>query len=55
MQQGQKPHADLVAQMYEWRNDPQWVREKADTDRWDRALLDFGETVAAALREIEAG
>ena len=27
----------LIAQMYEWRNDPQWVSEKAHTDRWDRA------------------
>ncbi len=36
----------LIAQMYEWRNDPQWVREKPHTDRWDRALLAFGETVA---------
>ena len=32
--------------MYQWRNDPQWVSEKAHTDRWDRALLAFGETVA---------
>ena len=36
----------LIAQMYQWRNDPQWVSEKAHTDRWDRALLAFGETVA---------
>ena len=36
----------LIAQMYEWRNDPQWVSEKPHTDRWDRALLAFGETVA---------
>ena len=36
----------LIARMYEWRNDPQWVSEKAHTDRWDRALLAFGETVA---------
>ena len=32
--------------MYEWRNDPQWVSHKSHTDRWDRALLAFGETVA---------
>ena len=32
--------------MYQWRNDPQWVSEKAHTDRWDRALLAFGETVS---------
>ena len=41
-------HAELIAQMYEWRNDPQWAHEKAHTDRWDRALLAFGETVADA-------
>ena len=39
-------YADLIAKMYEWRNDPQWVGEKSHTDRWDRALLAFGETVA---------
>ena len=39
-------YADLIARMKEWRNDPQWVSEKAHTDRWDRALLAFGETVA---------
>ena len=38
----------LIARMYQWRNDPQWVSEKAHTDRWDRALLAFGETVADA-------
>ena len=36
----------LIAQMREWRNDPQWVSYKSHTDRWDRALLAFGETVA---------
>ena len=40
------PHAALIAQIYEWRNDPQWVSYKAHTDRWDRALLAFGKTVA---------
>ncbi len=39
------PHAPLIAQMYEWRNDPQWVAYQAHTDRWDRALLAFGEAV----------
>ena len=39
------PHADLIAQMKEWRNDPQWVHHKEHTDRWDRALKAFGETV----------
>ncbi len=39
-------YADLIARMYQWRNDPQWVGEKPHTDRWDRALLALGETVA---------
>ena len=39
-------YAGLIAQMYEWRNDPQWKEHKAHTDRWDRALLAFGEGVA---------
>ena len=39
-------YAALIAQMYEWRNDPQWSSYKEHTDRWDRALLAFGETVA---------
>ena len=39
------PHASLIAQMYEWRNDPQWVAYQSHTDRWDRALLAFGEPV----------
>ena len=43
--QGQGKYADLIAQMKEWRNDPQWSHEKAHTDRWDRALLAFGEAV----------
>ena len=38
-------HASLITDMYEWRNDPQWVSYKAHTDRWDRALLAFGETI----------
>ncbi len=41
-------YAALIARMYQWRNDPQWVSEKPHTDRWDRALLAFGETVADA-------
>ncbi len=40
-----RKYAALIASMYEWRNDPKWVRFKAHTDRWDRALLAFGETV----------
>ncbi|MXY15467.1 MAG: hypothetical protein F4Y57_00250, partial [Acidobacteria bacterium] len=39
------PYAALIAQMREWRNDPQWVSHKSHTDRWDRALKAFGETV----------
>ena len=39
-------YAVLVAQMYEWRNDSRYVGDKAHTDRWDRTLLAFGETVA---------
>ena len=45
-QQAQQDHSALVAQLYEWRNDPQWRAYKSHTDRWDRALLAFGETVA---------
>ena len=41
-----RKYAALIAQMYQWRNDPQWSGYKAHTDRWDRALLAFGETVA---------
>ena len=43
--QGQGQYADLIAQMKEWRNDPEWSHLKEHTDRWDRALLAFGETV----------
>ena len=43
--QGQGKYADLIAQMKEWRNDPEWSHLKEHTDRWDRALLAFGETV----------
>ena len=42
----QAEYADLIARMKEWRNDPQWRHQKSHTDRWDRALLAFGETVA---------
>ena len=44
-QQGAGKHAELIVQMYEWRNDPDWVDHKSHTDRWDRALLALGETV----------
>ena len=44
---GTTDYSALIAQMYQWRdNDPQWSSVKAHTDRWDRALLAFGETVA---------
>ena len=43
---GSGPYAALIAKMYEWRNDPRHVHDKAYTDRWDRALLAFGETVS---------
>ena len=39
-------HADLITQMNGWRNDPQHVSHKSHTDRWDRALLAFGEPVS---------
>ena len=42
------PYAALIAQMYEWRNDPQWRHRRSHTDRWDRALLAFGEPVSDA-------
>ena len=45
---GSGPYAALIAQMYAWREDPQWRMYRSHTDRWDRALLAFGETVADA-------
>ena len=42
----QEEYADLIAEIYEWRNDPQWSSYKSHTDRWDRVLLAYGETVA---------
>ena len=44
--QPEKDYSDLIAQMKEWRNDPNHVSSKEHTDRRDRALLAFGETVA---------
>ena len=38
-------YAALIQQMREFRNDQRYWRNKAHTDRWDRALLAFGETV----------
>ena len=39
----QAQYANLIGQMNGWRNDPQWVSYKDHTDRWDRALMAFGE------------
>ena len=48
-------YAVLIAKMYEWRNDPKWKSYKSHTDRWDRALLAFGESVAdASLQPMTA-
>ena len=44
----QGPYAQLITKMYGWRNDPKWKSYKAHTDRWDRALLAFGEDVEDA-------
>ena len=43
---GVHPYSELIAEMREWRDDPQWVTYKDHTDRWDRALLALGETVS---------
>ncbi len=52
---GGNDYADLVDQLYQWRDDPQLVAYKSHTDRWDRALLAFGETVAdASLKPMTA-
>ncbi len=48
-QESPRDYSDLIAQMYEWRNGPEAQQYgKPHTDRWDRALLAFGETVADA-------
>ncbi len=41
-----KRYTALIARMYQWREDPKWREFKEHTDRWDRALLAFGETVS---------
>ena len=41
----QDGYAGFIADMKEWRDDPCCAHDKAHTDRWDRALLAFGETV----------
>ena len=40
------PNAALIAKMYGWRDNSEWSWDKVHTDRWDRALLALGETVA---------
>ena len=48
-------YAALIANIYEWRNDPRYVSDKRHTDRWDRVLLTFGETVSdPSLTEMTA-
>ena len=42
----QEKYADLIAKVKEWRDDPCCASNKAHTDRWDRTLLAFGESVA---------
>ena len=41
-----RKHAAFIAKVKEWRNDPCCVHNKEHTDRWDRVLLAFGETVS---------
>ena len=41
-------HTALIAQVRQWRNDPQWASDATHTDRWDRVLLAFGEIVSDA-------
>ena len=43
---GDTGYTELIAQIRGWRNNPQWSISKPHTDRWDRALLAFGETVS---------
>ena len=47
-QETENPYADLIAEIYESRNNSRWSSYKSHTDRWDRVLLAFGETVADA-------
>ena len=41
-------YAALITKIKEWRDDPCCAHNKAHTDRWDKALLAFGETVSDA-------
>ena len=42
----EKDYSALIAQIYEWRNDPNGVNNPSHIKRWDRTLLAFGETVS---------
>ncbi len=44
-------YAELIAKMYEWRYDTRYVSYKSHTNRWDRALLAFGESVSDSSLE----
>ncbi len=51
----QSGHADLIADVKEWRDDPRYSSDKNHTDRWDRVLLAFGETILdASLTKMTA-
>ena len=50
-QSPQAKYADLIVKVKEWRDDPCCVNNKDHTDRWDRVLLTFGETVADTTLE----
>ena len=39
------PYAALIAQIWQWRNDPCCVSNPAHTERWDRTLQTLGVTV----------
>ena len=41
-----RKYTSLIVRMYDWRNNSEWSSYKEHTDRWDRALKAFGETVA---------
>ena len=42
----ERDYSALIAQIYEWRNDPNGVNNPSHIKRWDRTLLAFGETVS---------
>ncbi len=44
-------YAELIAKIYEWRYDSRYVSYSSHTDRWDRILLAFGETVSDSTLE----